>query len=542
MRLISILGMLTLLAMAWGLSYNRRKVKLRPIAWGLGLQFLFAVIILQENNWSFVGMSLLGLLVILYLFQQDVRNASNGNVFSLALLAGSVALGALLVLLGGVFNLTWLLVLIIIILILNTWKLRQPTLSRYLGGSFVVALVAAAVAYGHYGRTIFRTFSEGIAGFLNLAYYGAFFLFGNLVNPDYFFPQDTSFWPGFGMQFAFKILPTIIFFGGFMAVLYYLGIMQRIILAMSRFMRWTIGTSGVETLSCSANIVVGQTEAPLLIKPFLPEMTPSELLTIMVGGFATIAGGVLAGYIAMGISAGHLVAASVMSAPAALAIGKLIYPETEHSATAGDVELPEIESGSNVIEAASRGILDGLKLAVNVGAMLIGFIALIAVADVILNWLDKIIDGTLLNGELVTYTATSGFSPISQEYSGVFPGSLKTLFGSIFRPLAWLMGVSWEYADEVGNLLGIKISLNEFVAYGTLGNYVQNAVLDERAQIISTYALCGFANFSSIGIQLGGIGAFIPKRRGELSRIALRAMFGGAIASWLTATVAGILL
>ncbi|UCH10469.1 MAG: NupC/NupG family nucleoside CNT transporter [Fidelibacterota bacterium] len=542
MRLISILGMLALLAMAWGLSFNRRKVRLRPVAWGLALQFLFAVIILQENMWSFVGMSLLGLLVILYLFQQDIRNASNGNLFSLALIAGSVALGGLLVLLGGVFNLTWLLVLIIIILILNTWKLRQPTLSRYLGGSFVVTLVAAAVAYGHYGRTIFRTFSEGIANFLNLAYYGAFFLFGNLVNPDYFFPQDTSFWPGFGMQFAFKILPTIIFFGGFMAVLYYLGIMQRIILAMSRFMRWTIGTSGAETLSCSANIVVGQTEAPLLIKPFLPEMTPSELLTVMVGGFATIAGGVLAGYIAMGISAGHLVAASVMSAPAALAVGKLIYPETEHSTTAGDVELPEIESGSNVIEAASRGILDGLKLAVNVGAMLIGFIALIAVADVILNWLDKLIDGTLLNGELVTYTATSGFSPISQEYSGIFPGSLKTLFGSIFRPLAWLMGVSWEHADEVGNLLGIKISLNEFVAYGTLGNYIQNAALDERAQIIATYALCGFANFSSIGIQLGGIGAFIPKRRGELSRIALRAMFGGAIASWLTATVAGILL
>jgi CNT family concentrative nucleoside transporter len=244
----------------------------------------------------------------------------------------------------------------------------------------------------------------------------------------------------------------------------------------------------------------------------------------------------------MGVSAGHLIAASVMSAPAALAIGKLIYPETEHSVTAGDVEMPSIESGTNVIEAASRGIIDGLKLAVNVGAMLIGFIALIAVADVLFNWLDKLIDGNLLGGSLVPYEHTTIFSPIKQEYSGIFPGSLKTLFGAIFSPLAWLMGVSWEHADEVGNLLGIKISLNEFVAYGSLGTYIQAGAIDEKSQIIATYALCGFANFSSIGIQIGGIGAFIPKRRGELSRIALRAMFGGAIASWLTATIAGLLL
>ena len=542
MRLISIVGMLTLLAIAWAMSVNRRKVRLRPVIWGLALQFLFAIIILQENIWSFVGMSLLGLLVIIYLFQQDIRNAPNGNLYSLAVVAGAVALGCLLVILGGAVNPAWIMLLLVLLLVANTWKLRRAALNRYLGAALVVALVAGAIATGQYGKTVFQSFSDQIAEFLNLSYYGAAFLFGNLVNTEYFFTGETSTWPGFGFQFAFKVLPTIIFFGGFMSVLYYLGIMQRVILALSRFMRWTIGTSGVETLSCTANIFVGQTEAPLLIKPFLPEMTTSELLTIMVGGFATIAGGVLAGYIAMGINAGHLVAASVMSAPAALAVGKLIYPETQHSATAGDVDLPSIESGSNVIEAAARGISDGLKLAVNVGAMLVGFIALIAVADVILNWLDKLIDGTLLGGQLVNYGASSGLSPVDQEYSGIFPGSLKTLFGAIFRPLAWLMGVSWEYADEVGNLLGIKISLNEFVAYGTLGGYVQGNVLDERAQIIATYALCGFANFSSIGIQIGGIGAFIPKRRGELSRIALRAMFGGAIASWLTATVAGMIL
>ena len=541
MRFISVLGMITLLLAAWAISAKRREVRLRPVVWGLALQFLFAVIILQENVWSFVGMALLGLLLIVYLLQQDIKASANGNLLTVLLVIAAIGGGALLAFLGQWVNLKWLLVLLAGVIVINAWKIRLAPLSRYLGSALVVTLVASAVAYGQYGKIIFRTFSDKIAAFLDLAYFGAAFLFGNLVDPQYFFPGSSS-WPGFGFQFAFKILPTIIFFGGFMGVLYHLGIMQRVILALSRFMRWTIGTSGAETLACSANIFVGQTEAPLLIKPFLPEMTTSELSTIMVGGFATIAGGVLAGYIAMGISAGHLVAASVMSAPAALAVGKLIYPETEHSATAGDMDMPPIGGSANVIDAASTGIIDGLKLAVNVGAMLVGFIALIAVVDVILNWMDSLIDGALLGGELLKYSASSGLSPISQEYSGIFPGSLKTLFGTLLRPLAWLMGVRWEFADEVGNLLGIKISLNEFVAYGTLGTYIQTGALDERAQIIATYALCGFANFSSIGIQLGGIGAFIPQRRGELSRIALRALGGGVIASFLTATIAGMLL
>ncbi len=542
MRLVSLLGMLTLLAIAWGMSVNRRQIRLRPVIWGLALQLIFAIIILQENVWSFIGISLLSLLVVIFLFQQDIRKSSNGNLYTLTTILITLVAGALLVMLGSIISLTWIMLLSVVLLIANTWKLRRAALNRYLGALLVVALAASAIASGHYGKTLFQSFSDHVASFLDLAYYGAVFLFGNLVNAEYFAAPASEVWPGFGYQFAFKVLPTLIFFSGFMSVLYYLGIMQRILVALSRFMQWTIGTSGAETLSCSANIFVGQIEAPLLIKPFLPEMTTSELLTVMLGGFATIAGGVMAGYIAMGIDPGHLLAASVMSAPAALAVGKLIYPETKHSATAGDVVLPTIESGSNVIDAASRGISDGTKLAVNVGAMLIGFIALIAVVDVVLNWLDKIIDGSLLGGQLIQYDYTSIFSPIKQEYSGFFPGSLKTLFGSIFRPLAWLMGVSWEYADEVGNLLGIKISLNEFVAYGTLGGYISDSILDERARTIAIYALCGFANFSSIGMQIGGIGAFIPKRKSELSRIALRAMFGGAIASWLTATMAGMIL
>ncbi|MDD3966999.1 MAG: nucleoside transporter C-terminal domain-containing protein, partial [Candidatus Marinimicrobia bacterium] len=234
--------------------------------------------------------------------------------------------------------------------------------------------------------------------------------------------------------------------------------------------------------------------------------------------------------------------ASVMSAPAALVIGKIIYPEIKKSKTAGMVKMPEMERAQNVLGALSNGITDGLKLAVNVGAMLIGFIAIIAVIDVGFSWLDKLIDGRLLKNAFYLYETGTGFSPVKGEYSGIFPGSIQTLFGFIFRPLAWLMGVSWQFADEVGNLLGIKIALNEFVAYGTLGTYIQQGILDERARTIATYAICGFANFSSIGIQLGGIGALAPSRKGTLAKVAFKAMLGGAIASWITATIAGILL
>jgi CNT family concentrative nucleoside transporter len=261
----------------------------------------------------------------------------------------------------------------------------------------------------------------------------------------------------------------------------------------------------------------------------------------MVGGFATIAGGVLAAYIAMGIPAGHLIAASVMAAPAALLVGKIIYPELDHSATAGDVEMPDIETGGSVIEAASGGIQDGFKLAVNVAVMLVGFIALIAVIDVTLNWVDSLVDGSLLHGAWVTY-GSGGMSPVVGEYSGIFPGSLQTLFGSILRPVAWLMGVPWAEAGFVGNLIGIKLSLNELVAYGVLSTYSAEGAISERSLVIATYALCGFANFSSIGIQIGGISAVAPRRRSDLAQLGLKAMFGGAIASCINATIAGMLL
>lgn len=537
MNLVSLLGLVTLLALAWAMSYHKRDIKLRPIFWGLGLQLVLALTILRTDIWSFVGMSALSLLVVTYMLRTETGNQTMRYMASIPVLAAVGAFTAYML-----PNQVWLIIIVLVVAaILNGRFSLSPKIQPFLTALIVVTGVCGLIANDLTGEILFRSFSDKVAEFLTLSRYGAGFLFAHLANPDYYFPGEKAGWPGFGFLFAFSVLPTIIFFGGFMSVLYYLGIMQKVIVSLSRFMRWTIGTSGAETLSCTANVFVGQTEAPLLIKPFLGRMTNSELLTIMVGGFATVAGGVLAGYIAMGVPAGHIVAAAVMSAPAALVIGKIIFPEKEQSDTAGDVALPEVSVGGNVIEAATNGITDGLRLAVNVGAMLLGFIALVAVIDVVLNFIDKGIDGWLLNGEIVTYSS-GGMSPIEKEYAGIFPGSLQTLFGTLLRPLAWLIGVPWEDSAKVGNLLGVKLSLNEFVSFGTLGNYIQEGVISERSIIISTYALCGFANFSSIGIQIGGISSLAPERRSDLAKVGLRAMLGGALASWVTATIAGIML
>lgn len=558
LKLVSLLGLVVLLGLAWAISYHRRQVNPLQIIWGIGLQVVFALIILRGDLWSFIGMCILALLLVFFSFRMEwkprpgatesANEPGRPGIMQGALLTLSLALGVTICTLGvrTGWPMGWLSGLVLLGILLRGWLNVGKRFHPYLFTLLVCSAVGYLIGHDIHGVDLFKGFSDGVARFLNLSDYGAQFLFGNLASERYFFPGSEGFpnqgtWPGFGFLFAFKVLPTIIFFGGLMGVLYYLGVMQKVIVAMAKFMRWTIGTSGAETLSCSANVFVGQTEAPLLIKPFLSTMTSSELLTIMVGGFATIAGGVLAGYIAMGVDAGHLVAASVMSAPAALVIGKIIYPELETSLTAGDVRLPEIPVGRNVLEAASGGISDGLKLAVNVGAMLIGFIALIAVVDYGLNAMDRLIDGHLLGGVYYEYGKV-GFSPAHGEFAGWFPGSLRTFFGTVLKPLAWVMGVPWKDCTDVGNLLGIKLSLNEFVAYGALGTYINEAALDERSLIIATYALCGFANFSSIGIQLGGISALAPERRSELARIALKAMIGGALASWTTATIAGLFL
>ncbi len=315
------------------------------------------------------------------------------------------------------------------------------------------------------------------------------------------------------MNFAFRVLPTIIFFSALMAVLYHLGVMQFIVKWVARAMQKTMKTSGAETLSVSANIFVGQTEAPLMIRPFVQNMTQSELMAVMTGGFATVAGGVMAIYVKMlgdvpGI-AGHLMAASIMSAPAALVIAKIIYPETKTSATGGDINIKLEKTEANSMEAIGRGATDGMKLAANVGAMLVAFVAIIALVNALL---------------------------------GLVGLSLQEIFGYIFRPLAWTMGVPWNESGIMGTLMGEKIILTELIAYADLSALRAESAISDRTAIIASYALCGFANFASIGIQMGGIGGIAPERRTDLAKLGVKAMIGGALASWLTATVAGILI
>ena len=328
-----------------------------------------------------------------------------------------------------------------------------------------------------------------------------------------------SFIPGIGyheamVSFAFRALPVIIFFSSLINIGYHFGIIQFIVKWVAKIMQKSMGTSGAETLSISANIFVGQTEAPIMIRPFINNMTKSELMAIMTGGFATTAGSVLALYVLWlekipGI-AGHMLAASIMSAPAALVIAKIIYPETEKSETKGNLKNIAKKETQNVMDALGKGATDDLKLAANVAAMLIAFVSIISMVNYFLSFI---------------------FSMNMQQMMGVF-----------FQPLAWTMGVPWDEAKILGSLMGEKIVLTELIAYSNLSDLVNENLISNRTAVIASYALCGFANFGSIGIQLGGIGGMAPKRRRDLSKIGLKAMVAGAIASWLTATVAGLLI
>ena len=400
-----ILGILTLLAIAYAMSNNRNRISFRTIYWGLGLQFIFAVFIL-----------------------------------------------------------------------------KTPI-----------------------GKPIFSFLDKIITKLISFSDAGSDFLFKSYV-------ADVGVHPSL-LNFAFRLLPTIIFFSSLMAVLYHLGIIQKIVKLIAKLMQKTMHTSGAETLSVSANIFVGQTEAPLMVRPFISKMTKSELMVVMVGGFATVAGGVLAIYVKWlsdipGI-AGHLLAASVMSAPAALVISKIIYPEIENSNTSGDINIEIENTSSNAMEALGDGASDGLKLAANVGAMLVAFISIVALLNYIF---------------------------------GIVGTSIEEILSIIFKPLAWTMGVPWNEAGYVGTLMGEKIVFTELIAFDDLQSMISKNQLSERSAIIASYALCGFANFGSIGIQLGGIGGIAPQRKKELAKLITKAMIGGALASWLTASVAGILI
>ena len=371
------------------------------------------------------------------------------------------------------------------------------------------------------GKDVFEAIGHGFVRVLGFVNEGSNFVFGGLMDVD-----------SLGFIFAFQVLPTIIFFASLMGVLYHLGVMQWIVRGMAWAITRVMRVSGAETTSVCASVFIGQTEAPLTIKPYISRMTQSELLTIMIGGMAHIAGGVLAAYVTMlGGSdeaaqvfyAKHLLAASIMAAPATLVIAKILVPETAEPLTRGTVNMEVEKSTVNVIDAAAVGASDGLRLALNVGAMLLAFIALIALINWPLTWL----------GEVTGLAAALGK-----------PTDLATILGYVLAPIAWVIGTPWADATAVGGLIGEKIVLNEFVAYAHLSEILKggtDVVLSPEATLIATYALCGFANFSSIAIQIGGIGGLAPDRRSDLARFGLRAVLGGSIATFMTATIAGVL-
>ena len=437
--------------------------------------------------------------------------------------------------------------------------LDTPLLARLVGVLGVVTMIAIAVALSYDrkridwrlvgtglalqavfgvivlktapGRAFFDAVGRAITGLLGFQEQGARFVFGNLVQsnvpvglPGANGALDTTagYVANTGAYFAFNVLPTIIFFSALMSVLYYLNVMQTIVKGIAWVMQKTLRTSGAETLSASGNIFLGQTEAPLLIKPFVRTFTPSELNTVMVGGFATVAGGVLAAYVGMlsgyfpGIAA-HLLAASVMNAPAGLYLSKIIRPETGDPVTRGSLKLDVEKTDSNVIEAAAGGAAQGVQLAINVAAMLMAFVALVA----LLNYLLGAVGGLV----------------------GIDGLSLQGMLGFLLRPLAWVMGTPWQDTAYVGSLIGIKTTLNEFVAYAQFGSDLGSGVaLAPRSAVILTYALLGFANFSSIAIQIGGIGGLAPERRGEIAQLGLRAMIAGNLAAFTSASIAGMLI
>ncbi|MGD0956311.1 MAG: nucleoside transporter C-terminal domain-containing protein [Candidatus Acidiferrales bacterium] len=388
----------------------------------------------------------------------------------------------------------------------NRRAIRYKTVAWGLGLQIALAFL---VIKWSYGQLVFNKLGAGAKWLLDFSYYGSSFVFGDLGQKDS--PR--------GFYFAFQALPIIIFIAAFFALLYYYGIMQVIVKAAARVMTRLMGASGAESLNVAASIFMGQTEAPLTIRPFLPEVTRSELMTIMTSGMAHVSGSLMGAYMAYGIRPEHLLAAVIMTAPGTILIAKTLVPETEKPLTAGRVEMAEMERDTNALGALARGTIDGLHLALNVAAMLISFIALIYLMDACFGGVHNLL-------------AAHGI--------GWFPSSLEQIFGWVFSPIAWLAGVPWRDCHTVGNLMGLRMVTNELVAFQRLGP--MQATLDPRSFTIATFALCGFANFSSIGIQIGGIGALAPNKKSELARLGIRAMLAGTMANLMSASIVGIML
>lgn len=402
-------------------------------------------------------------------------------------------------------------------------------------GVGIQMIFALLILKTNLGFMLFNFIGNAFTKLLSFTYEGSQFIFGPLGIPT---TQEGSM----AFIFAFQVLPTLIFFGSLMAILYYLKLVQPLVKGMGYFMSKALRVSGAESLATAANVFIGQTEAPLVVRPYISKMTSSELMTLMAGGMATIAGGVLASYIlflggddpaSQAMFAAHLLSASIMSAPAAIVMAKILVPETETPLTSGTVDLADVNTDSGVIEAAANGASDGLKLALNVGAMLLAFVALIKLVNFLLGLLgNPVIFGT----ELYDFNAV-----IASWSNGNFDSlSLEAIFGFVFAPIAWAMGIETADLLMFGRLLGEKIAINEFLAYLSLGELRE--VMSERSVFIATYALCGFANFSSIAIQIGGIGGIAPERKSDVAKLGIKSVIGGALASWMTATIAGMLL
>jgi CNT family concentrative nucleoside transporter len=368
---------------------------------------------------------------------------------------------------------------------------------------------AFVVFYSTFGQQLFIRAGDAVSKMLGYAYAGSEFVFGELGK------RNSSI----GFIFAFQVLPTIIFIAALFALLYYLGVMQVIIRGAAWVMQRVMGASGAESLNVAASIFMGQTEAPLTIRPFIPDLTQSELMTIMTSGMAHVSGGMMAAYIAFGVEARHLLTAVIMTAPGTILMAKMLVPETEQPKTMGTVQMENVERDSNFLAAIARGTTEGLGMAINVGAMLIAFLALIALTNGIMggihNW---------LGGHGVLW----------------FPSSLQQIFGWAFAPLAWIIGVPWHDCVQIGNLLGTRMVVNELVAFSYLGP--MKGTLDPRSFTIATFALCGFANFSSIGMQIGGIGALAPNQKSQLAKFGIRAMLAGTMANLMSASIVGMFL
>jgi CNT family concentrative nucleoside transporter len=474
-RFTALLGFFAILVIAWAISTNRKAIKWRPVVWGLLLQIAVAILVLKG---------------------EPIANAL--APFALPLTRAGAAL---------VF-------IVVALVVVQIAKRIAPGARKGLYIVFGVITLYLFITYNLLAY-LFEIMKNVVNRLIEYTVAGSQFVFGPLG-------VET---PGLGFVFATRVLPTIIFIASIFAILYYLGVMQVVVRFFAKVMTRFMGVSGAESTSVAASIFMGQTEAPLTIRPFLPNMTMSELMTVMTAGMAHISGGIMAAYVLVAkVDVIHLLTAVIMTAPGAIMMAKMIVPETEVPQTGGDVEVDVPQQDVNVIDAAGRGAIEGLHLALNVAGMLIAFIALVAMVNGIFGF----VHGWLL-----------GAVPAVGAW---FPASLDVLLGWIFRPIAWAMGVSWKDSLTVGNLLGTRMVLNEFVAFAKLGEPGVGSSLDPRSFVIVTYALCGFANFSSIAIQIGGIGSLAPTRRGDLARLGLRAMLAGTLANFLTATIAGMLL